>query len=88
MTALFAVNFPYNAEIIMSAIAEMVSLEFIPVESLLETIFDFRDTKPFCLEENKDGESYSKFEDFGYDSANFIMLIGPSLLLLLAYLAF
>ena len=88
LTALFAIKVPFNAEMIMIAILKMVQLDFIPVESYLTTIFNFRDTKPFFLEETLDGESYSKFEEVGYDSSNFIMLIGPIFFFLLAYLAF
>ena len=47
LSALFALDIAYNADMVMLAILEMVSGDFINTEFILGKIFEFRETKPF-----------------------------------------
>ena len=40
-------------------------------------MFDFRETEAFKTEYDSDGEALSVFADAGYESANFIVNLGP-----------
>ena len=78
MTDLFKVDVAPNAHMIMVAILEMVSLDFIDTEDFLTELFDFRETAAFETKiDEETGDSTSKFEAAGYESANFILLLGP-----------
>lgn len=65
----------------------MVSLDFIDTESILTSMFEFRETDPFFLQVNEDGEENSRFAVAGYDSSNFILLLGPLFFIMLAFIA-
>ena len=54
----------------------MCSLEFLPTGPALAETFTFRETDAFATEINSNNESSSKFEEAGYETANFWQLLG------------
>ena len=82
LTTLFNLDIPDNANIIMEAILALMSLEVVDTDSLFVSWFGFRETQLFALRTLENGEELSKFEDAGYDSSNFIQLLGPIFLLM------
>jgi len=76
LTVLFKLDIPVNAEMIMIMILQMCSLEFVPTETALSFMFTFRETNAFATEINSNDESFSKFEEAGYETANFWQLLG------------
>lgn len=64
----------------------MCSLEFINTEWVLKSIVSFRETDPISGKVSSTGEVISKFADAGYDSSNFIELLGPILYMVILFL--
>ena len=76
LTVLFQLDIPPNAEMVMEMILKMCSLEFVPTEEMLTAMFGFRETQPFDLKVDSEGNEYSKFADVGFDNSNFFLLLG------------
>ena len=85
-TALFNVKIPFNARMIMVAVLSIVSLEAVDTSPLLEGMFEFRETESFMTVIDEQGESSSNFEKAGYESANFLALIGSIFFIILLYI--
>ena len=88
LTALFNVKIPFNAHMIMITLLSLVSLEAIDTEPLLEGMFEFRETEAFMTVIDEQGDSVSSFAKAGYDSANFLSLLGSMFFIILYYFAF
>ena len=86
LSALFNVQIPINADMVMVAILQLVSADVVDVDPWIEYLHEFRETEPFFLRYDSEGRAYSKFEDAGYDSANFIQLLGPVYFFFLFYI--
>ena len=66
-TVLFIVNMPLNSSLIMIDIMQLTNLDILPVEDIIVAIFDFKvETEPIN----------EIFEDAGYDSSNYLLLLG------------
>ena len=87
MTSLFSLRMPLNADMVMLMILKMCSLEFINTGWALEKMFSFRETVSINTEVDSNGEDVSKFADAGYDSSNFVELLGPVFFVMLFYAA-
>ena len=88
ITVFFKLEHPFNADMVMIMILKLCSLDFINAESLLKTLFDFRETGPFDEEITETGQVKSKFLDAGYESVIYIALLGPFFFFLIATLLF
>jgi len=88
MTALFRIDIADNADMILVAILEMVSLDFVETDEVINALFDYRETPIFMAEDRGGDELESKFGDAGYDSSNYVLLLGPIFLIASAYLLF
>ena len=88
ITVFFKLEHPFNADMVMIMILKLCSLDFIKAESLLKTLFDFRETVAFDEEITETGEVKSKFLDAGYESVIYIALLGPFFFFLIATLLF
>ena len=84
---LFNIEIPENAGLLMTTILKMCALEFIPKEKALE-FFNFRETEPFNMRADSNGEESSKYDDAGYDSSNFFELIGPILIMIVLFILY
>lgn len=88
LSVLFNIDIAPNADMIMVAILQTVSLEFISTEDFIDEMFGgFRETKPFMIRVDENGYEHSKFVDAGYDTSNFVMLLGPIFIIVVAYLS-
>lgn len=77
ISALFSLDMPYNARDVMIMILKLVAFEFYDTGEILAYFFDFRETEPFLAGEfDYNGESISRFAEAGYESSNFIELLG------------
>lgn len=85
MTALFAFNLPFNALSVMITFLGLVSLDFIDTDFLLEEMFDFRETDAFGTYIDGYGEPQSHFADAGFETSNFIELLGSVFFVILLY---
>ena len=63
-------------------------MDFIDTQTFFVAIFDLRETPSFRTEIEESGKQKSAFANGGYESSNYIMLIGPFFLLLIIYLTF
>ena len=88
LTALFNLEIPENASIIMEAILALMSFEIVDTDSFFASIFGFRETKVFASKTFENGDEISKFEAAGYDSSNFIQLLGPIFILMVIIIIF
>lgn len=88
MTSLFQLEIPPNADMVMLMILKMCSLEFVNTGWVLEKIFNFRETESMNTKYDSNGEPYSKFADAGYDSANFLELLGPVFFVVIFFIAY
>ena len=88
LSALFDLNIPDSAFMVMELILKMCSMDFFQTDSIFEELFNFRETEEFGKRENLDGEEYSKYPQAGYDSSNFFLLLGPLFFVIIAYLLF
>lgn len=75
--ALFKLDTPFNANMIMIMILKLCGLEFVSTDELYAAMFDFRETEPFYTEVSVEGFKTSKWEDSGFESSVFIELLGP-----------
>ena len=55
---------------------------------MFTSLFDFRETDSFRTYQEADGTKKSFFEKSGYEQANYILLISPLIVILLAYLVY
>ena len=85
LTDLFALDVPMNASLVMQLILKMCSLEFIDTSIVQEFAFRFRQTSAFQTKTNAEEETYSKFEEAGFETAIFFELLGPMLFIVLAF---
>ena len=69
-TCLFNLKTPFNAETIEIAILKMVSFDVLDTESKLKKMFKFKDKETPAL-------NY-KFDNAGFGSSNFILLMGTN----------
>ena len=83
LTTLFNLTIPDNANVIMEAILALMSLEVIDTDSMFVAVFGFRETQMFAVKVLENGDEVSKFEEAGYDSSNFIQLLGPIFILII-----
>lgn len=88
LTALFAFQIPFNAQMLMISILDLVSLEFIDTGFLLEEIFDFRETDAFGTYEDEYGGEVSQFAESGFETSNFIELLGSVFFVIILTVAF
>ena len=72
---------------VMIAILSLVSLEFIDTGFLLDEMFDFRETVAFGSYTDEYGETVSHFAEAGFESSNFIELLGGVFFVILIYIA-
>ena len=87
LTDLFNIDVAPNAHIIMALILEMVSLDFIDTEDFVTEIFNFQETNPFASHyDPATGDNHSKFLAAGYDSSNFILLLGSMFIIMVLYI--
>ena len=63
----------------------LVSLDFIDTDFLLEEMFDFRETDAFGTYIDGYGEPQSHFADAGFETSNFIELLGSVFFVILLY---
>ena len=75
LTALFSVMMPANCEEIMFMIMKLTNLDIFGTESLIVSIFGFKDTEPF----NK------QFYLAGFESSNFFIELGPIMFLIFGF---
>ena len=68
-------------------ILKMVNLSLLDTDQYFEP-FDFRETPAFKTEQYENGDEYSVFDDAGYSSSNFFLLLGPMLLIIPVFLAY
>ena len=87
LSALFDLNEPINAEEVTLMILKLRSLDFMQTEEIYE-VFGFRETEAFNSEANFEGEIESKYDNAGYDSSNFFLLIGPILLIVVSAIVY
>lgn len=84
LSSLFGLDIPINAKLVMQAILKMCSLEAVKFDFFFD-LFDFRETNPF-MSVIKNGEEMSDYANAGYDSANFFLLLGPIVPLILIFI--
>ena len=86
ITSLFNSDLPYNSHAVNVQILQLVNFEFefLSSEQQLERIFDFSDTDAFL----DNGEQTPRFSQAGYETSNFIELLGPIFFAILAWLAY
>lgn len=77
LMALFNLQTPFNANMIMITILKLCGLEFISTEAAIEYLFDFRETEAMFTTVTETGETYSKWSDSGFETSIFIQLLGP-----------
>ena len=87
LTTLFNVKIPFNAHMVMITILSLVSLEFVDTDPLLERMFEIRETPAFETVIDDDGDPQSNFAEAGYESSNFLDLLGSIFFIILAYVA-
>lgn len=85
VTAIFNLDWTPNVNDVMLTIFKLVAFELVDTESILDLMFDVRSTRPFLTKED---DSNTRFADAGYESSNFIYLIGPLFIAILAWLAY
>ena len=73
---------------VMIAILSLVSLDIVDTEFILNQMFDFRETDAFGSYTDEYGETKSHFADSGFESSNFIELLGGLFFVILVYAAF
>lgn len=88
MTSLFQLVIPPNADMVMLMILKMCSLDFVNTGWLLAKLFNFRETESMNTKFDSNGEPQSKFADAGYDSANFLELLGPVFFVVVFFAAY
>ena len=88
LSALFGVDLPRNAEIIMIMILRLVAFDFIHTEEIFEGMFHFRETRWFMTKTFESGEQVSKFAEAGYDSTNYWLMLGPLFFIILFFAIF
>lgn len=76
LTVLFNMEIPINALEFMVMILKLLGLEFVSTEDLMNGILQLRDAEAFYTKESEEGILYSRWEDVGYDSIYFVILIG------------
>ena len=77
LTCLFTrLEIPMSADEVMKMILRLCALDFIQTDKVLEK-FGFRDTDAFDLIPDDEGNTTSKWQEVGFDSSNFIQLLGP-----------
>jgi len=72
LTILFKIEVPPNADMLMTLILKLCSLDLVPTEDILAYVITFRATDAFATTIDEDGEAVSKFADAGYESAIYI----------------
>lgn len=82
---LFVLAIPLNADMVMTMILGLCSLEFIPTDALME-YFYFHETEPYKSDVDGNDEERSKYFLAGYDSSNFIQLLGPMMIFIVLYI--
>ena len=88
LTTLFDLQIPINAKMVMTMLMQLCAMDFLHTETIFNTLFKFRETPAFRTIEYANGEEKSSFADAGYESANFVLLTGPMILLIVAYLVY
>jgi len=88
LTCLFTrLEIPMNADEVMKMILRLCALDFMQVDKVLG-MFGFRDTDAFDLIPDDEGNTTSKWQEVGFESSNFIQLLGPVYIIVHAYLIF
>ena len=77
-----------NADDIMKTILKLCALDFMQTDKIYAFLFDFRETDAFDLIPDEDGEKNSKWKQTGFESSNFILLLGPVYIIVHVYLIF
>lgn len=86
LTSLFDLNFPLNANEVMTIIMQLCAMDVFDTDSIFIQIFGFRETKVFKSKLNSEGEEESAYANAGYDSSIYFMLLGPIFFIVLLYL--
>ena len=86
LTALFNVDIPENAYMVMEMILKMCSLDFLQTDYIFEYLFDFQETEAFNKVANEEGEMTSKYPEAGYESSNFFLLLGPLFFIIILFI--
>ena len=83
LTTLFVIHLPKNADMIMVMILRLVSFDFFKTETIMNSIFYFRETNQFMTVVFENGEEFSVFAEAGYDSSNFWLMLGPLFMIII-----
>ena len=67
-------------------ILKMCALEAVKLDFFFD-LFDFRETTAFQTKEES-GEEVSSYADAGYDSANFFLLLGPMVPMIIIFVIY
>ena len=87
LTALFQLDLAPNADMVMVAVLKMAALEFVSGEQYIDMIFGMRETHSFDYRGEVDESvlQSTKFADAGYESSNYIELLGPLFFIVCGY---
>ena len=88
MTSLFRLKQPANSSGIMQTIWRLVSLDIIETGPIFDSMFRFRETEAYLTEYDEYGLPVSSFAEAGYESSNFIQLIGMIFFIAVAFVIF
>ena len=88
LTCLFTrLEIPMNADEVMKMILRLCALDFMQSDKILEK-FNFRDTDAFDLIPDDEGNKASKWQEVGFESSNFIQLLGPVYFIVHVFIVF
>ena len=88
LTYLFNLDIPMNASMLMVMLLKLCSMEFFSTDELFDKMFDFRETEPYNTIVHANGDKESKYDDAGYETTIFFLLLGPIFFLVLIFLAY
>lgn len=77
LSYLFKLDIPDNAGQLMQMILKLCSMQFVQTDDILNDTFGFRETEAFSKIKFESGEEISRYEDAGYESTIFLLLLGP-----------
>ena len=72
---------------VLSNVLKLCALDMFNTEKYIGKWFDFRETPPFDVETAADGEEKSKWPEAGYETSNFIELLGPIFFVIIFFVA-
>ena len=80
---LFQIAFPYNAQFFFSTLIDLTKFQIVPVDFLLEKIFEFSDSF-----KEEDGAAPDNYKSLSYTDTNMISNLGFLLFVLFAIMLF